>query len=200
MAATETATQRPIVSVIVPARNEEACLGECLRSLVMQTGVAFEIIVVDDHSTDHSAAVARHFGAMLISTSRRSGPARARNIGALAASGDILYFVDADVCVYPDTLARISSAFASDPELDALIGSYDDNPASPDFLSQYRNLMHCYVHQTSRSEACTFWSGCGAIRRQLFLEHSGFDESYRRPASAMTPSGFWLRRRVLRAA
>ena len=51
----------PVVSVIVPARNEEACLGACLESLVTQTGIEFEIVVVDDASTDHTAEIARTF-------------------------------------------------------------------------------------------------------------------------------------------
>jgi glycosyltransferase involved in cell wall biosynthesis len=182
------------ISVIIPVYNSADNLRACLEHLSKSTRAPLECIVVDDHSTDDSAEVARQFGAEVISIAERSGPAHARNVGALAARGDILYFVDADVCVYPSTVARISSAFADDPDLDALIGSYDDNPASPDFLSQYRNLMHCYVHQTSRSEACTFWSGCGAIRRPLFLEHSGFDESYRRPAIEDIELGYRLRR------
>ena len=83
----------------------------------------------------------------------------------------------------PSTLERVVRvAFFEDRELDALIGSYDDDPSSQDFLSQYRNLMHCFVHQTGRRDAFTFWSGCGAVRRDLFLQCSGFDERYRRPA------------------
>src|SRR5258708_2519561 len=58
MAATDTVFGRPTVSGIVPARNEEACLDPCLRSLVAQTGVTFEIIVVDDHSTDRTRQIA----------------------------------------------------------------------------------------------------------------------------------------------
>src|SRR5204862_857518 len=108
-------------------------------------------------------------------------PGPARTPGAKAATAEILFSLDADVRVPPDTVERVVSAFA-DPTLDALIGSYDDDPASPDFLSQYKNLMHHFVHQTGRTQASTFWSGCGAIRREVFLKYSGFDESYGRPA------------------
>ena len=61
MDTTETLTAHPQVSVIVPARNEESCLTECLQSLTAQTGVAFEIIVVDDHSTDRTREIATSF-------------------------------------------------------------------------------------------------------------------------------------------
>ena len=61
MVAPETVSSRPTVSVIVPARNEEASLGACLESLAAQTGVSFEIIVVDDASTDRTREIAQSF-------------------------------------------------------------------------------------------------------------------------------------------
>jgi len=130
----------------------------------------------------------------------QGGPARARNIGAAAASSDILVFIDADVCVHSDTLARISRHFRENRRLDAVFGCYDDSPASPDFLSQYRNLMHRYVHRRGRREASTFWTGCGAVRRRVFEACGGFQESIRRPAMEDVELGYRLRaadRRIL---
>lgn len=180
------------ISVVIPVYNSARYLRQCLDHLQRSISKPFECIVVDDGSTDESAQDARRYGAKVISTPGRCGPAHARNLGAKEARGEILFFIDADVCVYPDTLARILAAFEEDPELDALIGSYDDSPQSQDFLSQYRNLMHCYVHQNGRRQAGTFWSGCGAIRRTVFLEHSGFDESYGRPAIEDIELGYRL--------
>jgi len=57
----------------------------------------------------------------------------------------------------------------------ALFGSYDDTPYEQDFLSQYRNLLHHYVHQNSNPDAATFWAGCGAVRKNIFLELNGYD-------------------------
>ena len=62
------------------------------------------------------------------------------------------------------------------------MGSYDDAPGDQGFFSQYRNLLHHYVHQTGREEASTFWAGCGAVRREAFLEVGGFDELYPVPS------------------
>lgn len=184
----------PRVSVVIPAcdagRYLERSLGDLARSIV----APLETIVVDDGSADDTAAVARAHGATVVpSGGVRLGPARAQNVGAAAARGDILFFIDADVCVHPDTVARVCDSFALDPELDALIGSYDDSPGSPDFLSQYKNLMHCFVHQTGREKASTFWSGCGAIRRSVFMEHSGFEEGYGRPAIEDIDLGYRMR-------
>jgi len=182
----------PIVSVVVPVFNGETELEQCLGAL-RNSGVApVEIIVVDDGSTDGSKEVAARFGARVLSTGGRSGPARARNLGAKEARGEVLFFLDADVVAQADAVGRVQTAFTEDATLDALIGSYDDDPAERDFLSQYKNLMHCFVHQTGHEQASTFWSGCGAIRREVFRAHSGFDESYARPAIEDIELGYRL--------
>jgi glycosyltransferase involved in cell wall biosynthesis len=170
------------ISVVVPVYNDAGNLRACLSALRDSDAGDFELIVADDGSTDNSIEVAREFGAKVCSTGGRKGPAHARNIGAAVATGDILAFFDADVCVQRETLSQIQAAFEEEPGLDALIGSYDDKPVDGDFLSQYKNLMHCYVHQRGRQQATTFWSGCGAVRREVFVRHSGFSESYGRPA------------------
>jgi glycosyltransferase involved in cell wall biosynthesis len=181
------------VSVIIPVYNAATHLEACLAHLAASSSAPLECIVVDDGSTDGSADVARRHNAKVLSTGGRAGPARARNIGARAAAGEILLFLDSDVCVHHDTLARLRKDFEDDPALDALIGSYDTSPGSKDFLSQYKNLMHSFVHQHGRRDACTFWGGCGAIRREVFLEHAGFDESYARPAIEDIELGYRLR-------
>jgi GT2 family glycosyltransferase len=137
---------------------------------------------VDDCSTDDSAELANATGAIVLRTPVNSGPARARNLGARSAKSDIVFFIDSDVCVHPETIARVCDAFETDTSLDAVIGAYDDTPDSRKFLSQYRNLMHCFVHRSGSREAFTFWSGCGAIRRDVFLQAGGFDERYTRPS------------------
>ena len=168
------------ISVVIPAYNAAAYLTRCLQAISESDCTPHEIIVVDDGSTDGTPQLAAQFGYTLLSTEKCSGPAVARNIGAAQATGDILFFVDADVCVKPDTLSKIARSFQADPELDAVMGSYDSRPASPDFISQYRNLQHCYVHHHGSERASTFWSGCGAIRREVFSEYSGFSTEWKR--------------------
>jgi GT2 family glycosyltransferase len=186
-------SQPATIAVVVPVYNASSYLRKCLEALASSVGAKFECIVVDDGSTDDSATVAQQFGARLLSTGGRKGPASARNIGARATSADLLFFIDSDVCVEPNTIAQVCSAFAGDPELAALMGSYDDEPESPDFVSQYKNLMHHYVHQKGCERATTFWSGCGAIRRDVFLRFSGFNEAqFARPAIEDIELGYRL--------
>jgi glycosyltransferase involved in cell wall biosynthesis len=124
------------------------------------------------------------------------GPAVARNQGARLASGDFVFFVDADVALWPDALRRAVEAFAADRGLEACFGSYDDDPSAPNFLSQYKNLLHHYVHQHAHAQASTFWTGCGAMRLATFLALGGFDEqTYRRPSIEDIDLGYRLRRR-----
>jgi GT2 family glycosyltransferase len=153
-----------------------------------------ELIVVDDGSTDGSGDVAREFGAELIRFPGPGGPARARNRGAASATGELLYFVDADVTVPVDALARLATRVSGDPGLAAVIGSYDDTPAAPGFFAQYRNLFHHYTHQKSNPEGSTFWGACGAMVRRVFEEMGGFDESYGRPCVEDIELGYRLRR------
>jgi len=171
-----------LISVVIPVHNASAMLGRCLAALKTSTYQNFECVVVDDGSTDDSAALAAASGARVIATGGQHGPAYARNRGAGTAEGEILFFIDADVTVQSGTLAKIAKAFEQNAALDALIGSYDEDPAEPNFLSQYKNLMHCFVHQQGRRRASTFWTGCGAIRRHVFEKFRGFDESYVRPS------------------
>ena len=109
--------------------------------------------------------------------------------------GDVLFFFDSDVQVRPDTVARVERAFADDPALAALFGSYDDTPGDPGFLSQFKNLFHHYVHQHGAEEASTFWSGCGAVRRDVFLAVGGFPARYRLPSIEDIELGYLLKRR-----
>jgi GT2 family glycosyltransferase len=178
--------------------NGAAALDACLASLARSTFRDYECLVVDDGSTDHSRAVATQHGATVLALERRGGPARARNLGAARAQGDIVVFLDADVRVHADTLGRIEQHFRGHPSTAAVIGSYDDHPADPGFISQYKNLFHHYVHHHSRSDAWTFWAGCGAVRRQVFLDAHGFDESYTRPCIEDIELGFRLRARGAR--
>jgi glycosyltransferase involved in cell wall biosynthesis len=101
----------PEVSIIIPARNEEVCLGDCLTSLVTQTGVAFEIIVVDDGSTDRTRAIAESFAGVRVIApgplpAGWTGKSNAVVAGAKEARGKWLLFTDADTVHLPGSLAR----------------------------------------------------------------------------------------------
>jgi len=103
-------------------------------------------------------------------------------------------FVDSDVEVHSDAIGVVMHALEADPEVSAVFGSYDDEPAERNLLSQYKNLAHHFTHQVGREEAFTFWAGCGAIRRDVFVRAGGFSESYARPAIEDIELGYRLTR------
>ena len=176
--------QQVAVSVIVPVRNGAGHLARCLMAICASTNQQYECVVVDDSSTDETRAVAAQFPVTLIELRGGPyGPAQARNLGVQVARGAIILFVDADVVVKPDTVAQVVETFGRSPEISAVFGSYDDAPANPEFLSQYKNLFHHFVHQHASEQAVTFWAGCGAVRRDAFLAVGGFDaQRYPRPS------------------
>jgi glycosyltransferase involved in cell wall biosynthesis len=161
--------------VVVPVYNGRLYLPRCLKALISGQGVDCEIVVVDDCSIDETPRVAEEFEVTYLKTAERSGPAAARNLGVQHARGEVVAFVDADVMLRPESLRLIADDLRKDPELAAVFGSYDDAPAESNFVSQYKNLMHHYVHQSATEAQVSFWAGCGAIRKNIFLEVGGFD-------------------------
>lgn len=186
----------PYISVIVPVHNGSGYIEECLGALQRSLYASFETIVVDDASTDDSREICEGFGVKVVALERQSGPGGARNEGAKHAAGEILLFIDSDVVVTENTLGQFAEIFKSDPDISAVFGSYDDSPRAQDFISQYRNLLHHFVHQRSKTEADTFWAGCGAVRRSVFTELGGFDsERFPLPSIEDIELGYRMRQK-----
>lgn len=184
------------ISVVMPAYNAAHYLPRVLTPLLemMRVGEVAEVLVVDDQSTDNTAALAAEMGATVIVTPQNGGPGLARNLAADHAIGDILWLVDSDVIAWPGGAGKILAAFA-DPSVDAVFGSYDEEPDGQQWLSKYKNLTHRYHHQIAGREASTFWAGCGALRKSRFLELGGFDvETYKVPSIEDIELGYRIRR------
>ncbi len=187
-------SKEPFFSIIIPVYNGGQPFLQCLQAIHRSNFTDWELIVVDDGSTDGSGLLAGQLGARVVSNPAGCGPAAARNRGAGLARGRYLFFTDADCALHPDTLTRAARTFRADPGLAALFGSYDDRPAASNFIAQYKNLFHHHVHQTSQENASTFWTGCGAIARSVFLELGGFAANrYRRPAIEDIDLGYRLK-------
>lgn len=153
----------PTVSVVIPATDAPPTLDKCLQALRSGVDRPDETIVVSEPAALSAAA--------------------ARNEGVRRATGDVILFVDADVEVHPDAVQLVRSAFEAAPDLSALFGSYDDEPAVLTTVSAFRNLLHHHVHHSGPGPAETFWTGLGAIRRAAFWQVGGFDEArYRKPS------------------
>lgn len=187
--------KQPLISIIIPVYNAGRYFAKCLSAIALSSYSSFEVIVVDDGSSDDSSEIARKTGAHVMKLSSQSGPATARNYGSKEAKGDILLFVDSDIVIHRDTLSQVVHDFVTKPDIAALFGSYDDSPAEQNFSSQYMNLRHHFVHQNSNTEATTFWAGCGAIRKTAFEAVGGYDcKKYSRPCIEDIELGLRLRK------
>lgn len=165
----------PTLGVIVPATDHPQTLHRCLAALEAGSREPDTVAVLEE-----PAGV---------------GPAGARNLGAAGCKADIFVFVDSDVEVHPEALELIERRFAADPELAAIFGAYDDDPAHPALTSRYRNLLHHHVHAGAAGEAETFWAGLGAVRRERFEAVGGFDaELFPEPSIEDIELGMRLRR------
>jgi len=122
------------VDVIIPARNEEDCLGRCLQSLVTQQGISFQITLVDDGSTDRTRAIAESFpGVRVLSAGKlrpgMTGKVNALVTGAAGRTAQWLLFTDADTFHYPGSLAA-SVREAEDRKVDLFSYSPEQETAS----------------------------------------------------------------------
>jgi GT2 family glycosyltransferase len=166
------------LAVIIPARNAAATLPRCLSALLAQISADDEVIVVDDFSTDDTAEVAARFNVKVCRLPRHMGISAGRNRGVELTEAPILFFYDSDVVLAPGALARAREVMMRS-EVGALIGSYDDDPDAPTTISRFKNLAHHHFHQRSRTEASSFWGGCGLVRREVFLAAGGFNNDQR---------------------
>jgi len=180
----------------MPAYNAAHYLEKSLPPLVAmrERGEILEVIVVDDCSPDPSnVETAQRLGASVIKMAQNGGPGAARNHASKIAKGDVLWLVDADVVAH-DNGANVLKKSFDDDEIAAVFGSYDASPPANNFASQYKNLIHRYYHQRGRHESDTFWSGCGAIRRSVYLDLGGFDGArYGRPSIEDIEFGYSMR-------
>ena len=171
----------PEVSVIVPARNEEACLGACLESVVAQRGVEFEVIVVDDGSTDRTRAIAGSFPSVRVIEAGPlprgwSGKSNAAMTGARAARGDWLLFTDADTVHAPGSLAH---ALAEAKQYGATLLSYSPRQELQGLLQ--RAVMPAIFAELARTyrprDVCDPRSTSAAANGQyLLISRSAYDE------------------------
>jgi hypothetical protein len=169
----------PTLAVVVPATDDPPTLDRCLAAI--KTG---------DRIPDELAVQREPLGA---------GPAAARNSGSEGTSAEVLVFVDSDVEVDAQALARIERHFRDDPGLAAVFGAYDDDPPDLGLASRYRNLLHHHVHSGAAGAAETFWAGLGAVRRDVFAAAGGFDaDRYPRPSVEDIELGMRLRRQGAR--
>ncbi len=171
-----------LLSIIIPCRNAAGTIGKLLDSIREASDEHVETLVVDDGSTDGSPGIAEQYSMRVVRLRERRGPAFCRNLGAREASGTILFFLDADVVLYPDTILRLRETLRNHPGARAVVGAYSGEPANTGWVPRYRALLSAAYYAGKGTEPIdSFLAAMGAVYREPFLELRGFDESYEEP-------------------
>jgi len=169
----------PVISIIIPVHNGEGTISQCLESVYDSKYKNFEVIIVDDCSTDGSLKIAEGFPCKIKRVYRNRGPAAARNLGAEEAGGELLFFIDSDVIIGEDNLSIIADSFQRGPKVDALQGVYNKEIKNQNIFSQYKNYYNYYKFQKVSSEFLSSISSfCFVIKKDIFQKVGGFDTNF----------------------
>ena len=165
------------ISVVIPAYNSAKTIGVALTAAVAIDWPDKEIIVVDDGSADDTADVAGRFPGVTVIRQANGGPAKARNTGWRAASGEVVFFTDSDCAPHPDVLSALAPHFAA-PAVAGAGGTYDIANSG----SILARLIHAEIlarHARMAGDVDFLGSFNCAFRRAALEKTGGFDETYR---------------------
>lgn len=172
------------ISVIIPVYNGGNTIGKCLEAAFASGYDNFEVIVVDDCSTDNSAEITNKFPCIFLHLDNRSGASKARNTGAQNSTGNILFFIDADCILQKDTLQNVNKAFNefssqhSATDIGVIIGgTYTKIPFDDVFFSTFQSIFINYS-ETKEKEPDYIASHAMAIESSLFVKSNGFPENF----------------------
>jgi len=168
-----------LVSVIIPNRNGAATIGRCLEAARRSSYGNIEVIVVDDHSGDDSVRVIEQHSCVLLRLGSHDGAAAARNAGAARASGDLLFFIDADCLLQVDTIALVADSLAREGAEAIIGGTYTLEPADSDFFSRFQSIFINYFETRHAPEVDYIATHALAIDAAVFRANGGFDERVR---------------------
>ncbi|MEM7167639.1 MAG: glycosyltransferase family A protein [Planctomycetota bacterium] len=163
----------PAISILLPVYNGQQYLRESLASLSAQTLPPAEIVVIDDGSTDQSAAIAADFPGVTLIQQANAGAAAARNAGLTAATGNLIACLDADDLADPKRLELQAAAFDRDPDLDGCFTHLAEF-LSPELPDDERAQLECKAE--AAPGACI---GTLMIRRDSFLRVGLLDPELR---------------------
>ncbi len=176
--------QIPLISVVVPVYNSSTTIAECLEAILANDYPDFEVIVVDDESSDNSVEIIKRFPVRLLELKGRLGAGAARQAGAKEAQGEIIAFTDADCVVPRDWLAKIAKRFKENPSLAGIGGVYKPHPQDG-LISRFANWsVYISYYPFVAKDTDSLNTGNCAYRRDIFLSCPPPEHDYFRGMAA----------------
>jgi GT2 family glycosyltransferase len=162
------------ISIIIPNYNGVRTIHGCLESISAAKDDGVEIIVVDDCSDDGSRDIIQSHPCRLIALTERSGAATARNTGAAASRGEVLFFIDADCRLTEDTLPVLRRSLDSYPAGTVLGGTYTPRPVDAGFFNQFQSVFINYSETKNSAHPDYIASHAMAVPADVFRRAGGF--------------------------
>ncbi len=166
------------ISIVIPNYNMESTIGLCLEAAFSSDYKNFEVIVVDDHSDDASVAIIKQFPCKLICLEGRSGTSKARNIGAVNSSGDVLFFTDADCILKRDTLSIVNTTLAKNGAEVVIGGTYARMAFDRTFFSTFQAVFVNYSETKNAGTPDYIAAHAMIIDAGTFAKSGGFPEEF----------------------
>lgn len=165
------------ISVIMPVYNSEKTLEKSLKSIFNNNYKDFEVIVVDDKSSDNSVEIAKKFPCKIIKLEKNHGGGYARNAGAKAAKGEILLFVDSDIIIPESCMQFGVDIFSKNKDISAMLGLFSSKIPYKNFFSNYKHLYLRYYFLKQGSRTHTLNTSLTFIKKEVFEKFNGFNEN-----------------------
>lgn len=187
------------ISVIVPVYNGEKTITKCLDSIYKTKYKNFEVIVIDDCSTDKTAELLKRYPCKVIKLKENSGVSIARNMGAKKAKGRLLYFVDADIVQKTDNILNVPKILKEEPNVDVINITHHWQSINKGFGPEFIGLKYYYDYDVllrkgiKKIESSFFQALGGFIPKKLFWKIGGFNEKIHIPGGEEFEFGYKLR-------
>ena len=166
------------ISVIIPNYNKASTIGKCLEAAFLSRYGKYEVIVVDDCSTDNSVEIIKTFPCTLLQLETHGGTSKARNTGALNSKGEILFFIDSDCLLQEDTLLIANKACTVHEGKKVIIsGTYTKIPYDDNFFSAFQSVFINYF-ETKKNEPDYIPGHSVIIKSEYFKDSEGFSEDF----------------------
>jgi glycosyltransferase involved in cell wall biosynthesis len=164
------------ITIVIPNYNGADTIAKCLEAAFASDYSLFEVVVIDDSSTDTSVEIIKSFPCKLIQLEEHAGVSKARNKGAIYSSGELLFFIDNDCLLQRDALALANQAY-NDSNSHIIGGTYTSLSYDKDFFSIFQSIFINYF-ETKKKEPDYVAAHAMIINTELFIKSGGFAEDY----------------------